>query len=93
MSFGNIVPRRTTERIKLDAGNDGIGRAVSIAEMRAAIRFSFGAVSLQDCATCGWVVLVAKHGEPTVKFHVTNVHTMDELRDGKLYEGSRLLTF
>jgi ribosome biogenesis protein BRX1 len=90
-----LMPHHKRES-KLDAGNDGIGRAVNdIAEMR-----SCNTVLLlecrkrQDCYM--WLGRVGGQAQgPTVKFHVTNVHTMDELRlTGNCMKGSRpLLTF
>jgi ribosome biogenesis protein BRX1 len=90
-----LMPHHKRES-KLDAGNDGIGRAVNdIAEMR-----SCNTVLLlecrkrQDCYM--WLGRVGGQAQgPTVKFHVSNVHTMDELRlTGNCMKGSRpLLTF
>ena len=90
-----LMPHHKKES-KLDPGKDGIGQAVNdIAEMR-----SCNTVLMLECRkrqdAYMWLGRVGgnSHG-PTVRFHVTNVHTMDELRlTGNCMKGGRpLLSF
>lgn len=78
---------------KLDAGNDAMGRALNdIAEMR-----SCNTVLALECRKRqdAYMWLGRPGKGPTARFHVTNVHTMDELRlTGNCMKGSRpLLSF
>jgi ribosome biogenesis protein BRX1 len=90
-----LMPHHKRES-KLDPGNDGMGRAVNdIAEMRSCNTVLFlECRKRKDCYM--WLGHIGGQSPgPTVKFHVTNVHTMDELRlTGNCMKGSRpLLTF
>ena len=85
-----LIPHHKKES-KLDPGDDGIGRAVlDIAEMR-----SCNTVLLLECRkrqdAYMWVGRVGGQSPgPSVKFHVTNIHTMDELRlTGNCMKASR----
>ena len=90
-----LMPHHKKES-KLDAGKDGIGRAVNdIAEMRGC-----NTVLMLECRkrqdAYMWVGRVGGQTPgPSARFHVTNIHTMDELRlTGNCMKGSRpLLTF
>jgi ribosome biogenesis protein BRX1 len=85
-----LIPHHKKES-KLDPGDDGIGRAVAdIAEMR-----NCNTVLLLECRkrqdAYMWVGRVGGQSPgPSVKFHVTNIHTMDELRlTGNCMKSSR----
>jgi ribosome biogenesis protein BRX1 len=90
-----LMPHHKKES-KLDPGKDGMGRAVNdIAELRGC-----NTVLLLECRkrqdAYMWLGRVGgKTPGPSARFHVTNVHTMDELRlTGNCMKGSRpLLTF
>lgn len=90
-----LIPHHKKES-KLDPGDSGIGRAVAdVAEMR-----SCNTVLLLECRkrqdAYMWVGRVGGHSPgPSVKFHVTNIHTMDELRlTGNCMKSSRpILSF
>jgi ribosome biogenesis protein BRX1 len=90
-----LMPHHKKES-KLDSGKEGIGRAVNdIAEMRGC-----KSVVLIECRkrqdAYMWLGRVGGGSPgPTARFHVTNIHTMDELRlTGNCMKGSRpFLTF
>jgi ribosome biogenesis protein BRX1 len=101
-----LIPHHKKES-KLDAGDAGMGRAVNdIAEMKGC-----NTVLLLECRKHQdaylWLGRVAGGGGgstaamgrgqpgPSVKFHVSNIHTMDELRlIGNCMKGSRpILSF
>ena len=90
-----LMPHHKRES-KLDPGKDGMGRAVNdIAEMRGC-----NTVLLLECRkrqdAYMWLGRVGGQSPgPTVRFHVTNIHTMDELRlTGNCMKASRpLLSF
>jgi Brix domain len=102
-----LLPHHKKES-KLDPGKGGMGRAVNdIAAMRGCNSVLFlECRKRRDCYM--WLGHVGSGGSgsnnsssitytdgPSVKFHVTNVHTMDELRlTGNCMKGSRpILTF
>jgi ribosome biogenesis protein BRX1 len=87
-----LMPHHKKES-KLDPGADGAGRAVNdIAEMR-----SCNTVLFLECRKRQDAYLWMGRATvgPSVRFHVTNIHTMDELRlTGNCMKGSRpILTF
>lgn len=86
-----LMPHHKKES-KLDPGSDGAGRAVNdILQMRSCNSVLFlECRKKQDCYM--WVGLA---GGPSARFHVSNVHTMDELRlTGNCMKGSRpILSF
>eukprot|EP00934_Nitzschia_sp_Nitz4_P007908 Nitzschia sp. Nitz4//scaffold112_size70979//26430//27603//NITZ4_005900-RA/size70979-augustus-gene-0.92-mRNA-1//-1//CDS//3329533259//7898//frame0 len=80
---------------KLDPGKTGLGRAVNdIAEMRSCNTVLFLECRKHQDAYL-WVGRVGQQAGPSAKFHVSNVHTMDELRlTGNCMKGSRpILSF
>lgn len=87
-----LIPHHKKDS-KLDPGNDGVSKAIrEIASIKSCNTFVFlecrrrlDAYLWMGCAPNG----------PSAKFHVTNVHTMDELRlTGNCMKGSRpVLTF
>ncbi len=86
-----LMPHHKKES-KLDAGDIAIGQAVNdIAEMRSCNTVLFLETRKRQDA----YMWMAKVGGPSVRFHVTNVHTMDELRlTGNCMKGSRpILSF
>lgn len=86
-----LMPHHKKES-KLDAGDIAIGQAVNdIAEMRSCNSVLFLETRKRQDA----YMWMAKVGGPSVRFHVTNVHTMDELRlTGNCMKGSRpILSF
>jgi ribosome biogenesis protein BRX1 len=87
----NLMPHHKKES-KLDPGADGAGRAVNdILQMRSCNSVLFlECRKKQDCYM--WLGLA---GGPSARFHVSNVHTMDELRlTGNCMKGSRpILSF
>ena len=91
----SLMPHHKKES-KLDPGDEGMGRAVNaIAEMRGC-----NTVLLLECRkrqdAYMWLGRIGGQSPgPTVRFHLTNIHTMDELRlTGNCMKGSRpLLTF
>lgn len=90
-----LMPHHKRES-KLDPGSDGMGQAVcDIAEMRSCNSVLFlECRKRKDCYM--WLGSIGGQSPgPTVKFHVTNIHTMDELRlTGNCMKGSRpVLTF
>ena len=86
-----LMPHHKKES-KLDAGDEGVRTAINdILEMRSCNSVLFlECRKKQDCYM--WLGLL---GGPSVRFHVSNVHTMDELRlTGNCMKGSRpILTF
>lgn len=90
-----LLPHHKKES-KLDPGNDGAGRAVSdIAEIRGCNTVVFLECRKRQDAYL-WMGRVGGHSPgPSVRFHVTNIHTMDELRlTGNCMKNSRpILTF
>jgi len=90
-----LMPHHKKES-KLDPGNEGIGRAISdIAEMRGCNTVLFLECRKRQDAYM-WMGRVG--GGPacvSVRFHVANIHTMDELRlTGNCMKNSRpILTF
>jgi ribosome biogenesis protein BRX1 len=92
-----LLPHHKKES-KLDPGNDGAGRAVSdICEMRGCNTVLFLECRKRQDAYLwmGRVGSGASGPGPSVRFHVTNIHTMDELRlTGNCMKNSRpILTF
>merc|ERR1712050_725587 len=85
-----LMPHHKKES-KLDAGSEGIGRAVTdVAMLRSCNSFLFlECRKKQDC----YMWLSRSNGTsfgPSVKFLVSNIHTMDELRlTGNCLKGSR----
>jgi len=80
---------------KLDPGKSGTGRAISdIAEMRSCNSVLFLECRKHQDAYL-WVGRVGEKAGPSAKFHISNVHTMDELRlTGNCMKGSRpILSF
>jgi ribosome biogenesis protein BRX1 len=89
-----LIPHHKKES-KLDPGSDGVGRAVSdIAEMRGCNTVLFLECRKHQDAYM-WMGRVGQNSGPSARFHVTNIHTMDELRlTGNCMKGSRpILTF
>jgi ribosome biogenesis protein BRX1 len=89
-----LLPHHKKES-KLDPGSDGMGQAVNdIADMR-----SCNTVLFLECRKHAdaylWMGRVGEKSGPSVRFHVTNIHTMDEMRlTGNCMKGSRpVLTF
>jgi ribosome biogenesis protein BRX1 len=89
-----LIPHHKKES-KLDPGKGGMAAAVNdIAEMRSCNTVVFLECRKRQDAYL-WVGNVGKSRGPSAKFHLTNVHTMDELRlTGNCMKGSRpILTF
>jgi rRNA maturation protein Rpf1 len=89
-----LMPHHKKES-KLDPGDDGFRRAVNdIAEMRSCTSVLFLECRKRQDAYL-WLSKVGSSSGPSAKFHVTNIHTMDELRlTGNCMKGSRpILTF
>lgn len=89
-----LIPHHKKES-KLDAGKSGVASAVNdIAEMRSCNTVLFLECRKRQDAYM-WIGRVGKNLGPSAKFHITNVHTMDELRlTGNCMKGSRpILTF
>jgi ribosome biogenesis protein BRX1 len=89
-----LLPHHKKES-KLDPGKDGMGQAVNdIADMR-----SCNTVLFLECRKHAdaylWMGRVGEKSGPSVRFHVTNIHTMDEMRlTGNCMKSSRpVLTF
>jgi Brix domain len=86
-----LMPHHKKES-KLDPGAEGAGRAINdILQMRSCNSVLFlECRKKQDCYL--WMGLA---GGPSARFHVSNVHTMDELRlTGNCMKGSRpILSF
>lgn len=86
-----LIPHHKKES-KLDPGSDGVGRAISdIAEMRGC-----NTVLFLECRKRQDAYLwLGKNSGPSVRFHVSNIHTMDELKlTGNCMKGSRpILSF
>jgi len=89
-----LLPHHKKES-KLDPGRSGMASAVNdIAEMRSCNTVVFLECRKRQDAYL-WVGQVGNSRGPSAKFHLTNVHTMDELRlTGNCMKGSRpILTF
>ena len=89
-----LMPHHKKES-KLDPGEEGAGRAVNdIAEMRSCNTVLFLECRKRQDAYL-WMGGVGTNVGPSVRFHVSNIHTMDELRlTGNCMKGSRpILTF
>lgn len=89
-----LIPHHKRES-KLDCGKNGAASAVNdIAQMRGCNTVLFLECRKRQDAYL-WVGRVGDNLGPSAKFHLTNVHTMDELRlTGNCMKGSRpILTF
>ena len=89
-----LLPHHKKES-KLDCGKNGAASAVNdIAQMRGCNTVLFLECRKRQDAYL-WLGRVGDNLGPSVKFHMTNVHTMDELRlTGNCMKGSRpILTF
>lgn len=87
-----LIPHHKKES-KLDPGPDGVGRAITdIAEMRGCNTVLFLECRKRQDA---YLWLGKQNGGPSVRFHVSNIHTMDELKmTGNCMKGSRpILSF
>lgn len=89
-----LMPHHKKES-KLDPGKSGVAKAVNdIAQIR-----SCNSVLFLECRkhqdAYMWIGRVGENSGPSARFHLTNVHTMDELRlTGNCMKGSRpVLTF
>ena len=84
-----LLPHHKKES-KLDPGKTGVGRAVNdIAEVRSCNTVLFLECRKHQDAYL-WLGRVGEHAGPSARFHVSNVHTMDELRlTGNCMKGSR----
>lgn len=86
-----LMPHHKKES-KLDAGSAGVGQAVNdIMELRSCNSVMFlECRKRQDCYM--WLGLA---NGPSARFHISNIHTMDELRlTGNCMKGSRpILSF
>ena len=91
-----LMPHHKKES-KLDAGSDGVGRAIQdISTMRGCNTVLFlECRKRQDCYMWMGYVGGGRQPGPSARFHVSNIHTMDELRlTGNCMKGSRpILTF
>lgn len=88
-----LIPHHKKES-KLDPGHDGVGRAITdIAEMRGCNTVLFLECRKRQDAYL-WLGK-QNSGGPSVRFHVSNIHTMDELKlTGNCMKGSRpILSF
>jgi ribosome biogenesis protein BRX1 len=89
-----LIPHHKKES-KLDPGKCGVGRAVNdIAEIRSCNTVLFLECRKRQDAYL-WLGRVGNNAGPSARFHLTNAHTMDELRlTGNCMKGSRpVLTF
>lgn len=89
-----LLPHHKKES-KLDPGKTGVGRAVNdIAEIRSCNTVLFLECRKHQDAYL-WLGRVGNNSGPSARFHLTNAHTMDELRlTGNCMKGSRpILTF
>jgi ribosome biogenesis protein BRX1 len=89
-----LLPHHKKES-KLDSGKGGAATAVNdIAQMRGCNTVLFLECRKRQDAYL-WLGRVGENLGPSAKFHLTNVHTMDELRlTGNCMKGSRpILTF
>lgn len=84
-----LMPHHKKES-KLDPGSEGAARAVNdIAEIRSCNSVLFLECRKRQDAYL-WMGKVGQSSGPSVRFHVTNIHTMDELRlTGNCMKGSR----
>jgi ribosome biogenesis protein BRX1 len=89
-----LLPHHKKES-KLDPGKSGVGRAVNdIAQIRGCNTVLFLECRKRQDAYL-WLGRVGNDAGPSARFHLTNAHTMDELRlTGNCMKGSRpVLTF
>merc|ERR1712157_345962 len=89
-----LIPHHKKES-KLDSGKNAAGSAVNdIARMRGCNTVLFMECRKRQDAYL-WLGNTGENHGPSAKFHLTNVHTMDELRlTGNCMKGSRpILTF
>lgn len=89
-----LMPHHKKES-KLDPGSEGAARAVNdIAEIRSCNSILFLECRKRQDAYL-WMGKVGQSSGPSVRFHVSNIHTMDELRlTGNCMKGSRpILSF
>lgn len=84
-----LLPHHKKES-KLDPGSEGAARAVNdIAEIRSCNTVLFLECRKRQDAYL-WMGKVGQSSGPSVRFHVSNIHTMDELRlTGNCMKGSR----
>jgi len=84
-----LLPHHKKES-KLDPGSEGAARAVNdIAEIRSCSTVLFLECRKRQDAYL-WMGKVGQSSGPSVRFHVSNIHTMDELRlTGNCMKGSR----
>ena len=84
-----LLPHHKKES-KLDPGSEGAARAVNdIAEIRNCNSVLFLECRKRQDAYL-WVGKVGQSSGPSARFHLTNIHTMDELRlTGNCMKGSR----
>ena len=84
-----LLPHHKKES-KLDPGSEGAARAVNdIAEIRSCNSVLFLECRKRQDAYL-WMGKVGQSSGPSVRFHVSNIHTMDELRlTGNCMKGSR----
>lgn len=86
-----LIPHHRRES-KLDPGDTGMGRAVNdIAEMKSCNTVLFLECRKRQDAYM-WISRIGggSAAGPSIKFHVSNIHTMDELRlTGNCMKGSR----
>lgn len=90
-----LMPHHKKES-KLDPGSDGVGRAVNdICEMRSCNTVLFLECRKRQDAYLWLGKAGGQSVGPSARFHLTNLHTMDELRlTGNCMKGSRpVLTF
>lgn len=89
-----LLPHHKKES-KLDPGSEGAARAVNdIAEIRSCNTVLFLECRKRQDAYL-WMGKVGPSAGPSVRFHLSNIHTMDELRlTGNCMKGSRpILSF
>lgn len=89
-----LIPHHKKES-KLDPGSEGAAKAVNdIAEIRGCNSVLFLECRKRQDAYL-WLGKVGQSSGPSVRFHVSNIHTMDELRlTGNCMKGSRpILSF
>mmetsp|Transcript_8837 Transcript_8837/g.9715 ORF Transcript_8837/g.9715 Transcript_8837/m.9715 type:complete len:344 (-) Transcript_8837:65-1096(-) len=89
-----LMPHHKKES-KLDPGEEGVGRSINdICEMRGCNTVLFLECRKRQDAYL-WLGRTNSSSGPSARFHVSNIHTMDELRlTGNCMKGSRpLLTF
>lgn len=89
-----LIPHHKKES-KLDPGKGGVARAVNdIAQIRSCNSVLFLECRKRQDAYM-WIGRVGENAGPSARFHLTNAHTMDELRlTGNCMKGGRpILTF